>query len=148
MTLQFYCLQANRRAYRASAVPRRKGGLDREGGDHQGLDLLYDTYRGRDPGKAAGAVRDCFAEPQRAVLSSGHSRCADCKLHFRFRSSRANSSLQLLWKKVEETYSREQYTETERWCETCLHPLLEKAGDVNKSKIARHVCEPTCRVCC
>ena len=54
----------------------------------------------------------------------------------------ANPPPQLLWKKVEEAYGLEQYTQTEDWCRTCLHPLLEKAGDVNKSKIARQACLP------
>jgi hypothetical protein len=39
-------------------------------------------------------------------------------------------------------YSLKLYNETENWCRTCLHPLLEKAGDVNKSKIARYASRP------
>ncbi|KAF2190807.1 SPO22-domain-containing protein [Zopfia rhizophila CBS 207.26] len=45
----------------------------------------------------------------------------------------------LLWKRVEATYSQEQYAVAESWCLLSLHPLFEKAGELNKAKIARKV---------
>ncbi|KAF2689190.1 SPO22-domain-containing protein [Lentithecium fluviatile CBS 122367] len=54
-----------------------------------------------------------------------------------FSAQATHAAQTLLWKKVDETYSQEQYTATEAWCRICLHTLFEKAGDVNKSKIAR-----------
>jgi hypothetical protein len=46
---------------------------------------------------------------------------------------------QLLWKKVEAAYNQEQYALAESWCHACLHPIFDKAGELNKSKIARYV---------
>ncbi|KAH7122269.1 meiosis protein SPO22/ZIP4 like-domain-containing protein [Dendryphion nanum] len=45
----------------------------------------------------------------------------------------------LLWKRVETTYSQDHYVESESWCRICLHPIFEKAGEMNKSKIARKI---------
>lgn len=45
----------------------------------------------------------------------------------------------LLWKKVEIAYNQEQYALAESWCRICLYPLFDKAGELNKSKIARYV---------
>ncbi|ORY11635.1 meiosis protein SPO22/ZIP4 like-domain-containing protein [Clohesyomyces aquaticus] len=45
----------------------------------------------------------------------------------------------LLWKRVEATYSQEQFALTELWCNLCLHPIFEKAGELNKAKIARKI---------
>lgn len=43
----------------------------------------------------------------------------------------------LLWKRIEIMYSQGNYQETQSWCNIALHPLFEKAGDLNKAKIFR-----------
>ncbi|KAF2872932.1 meiosis protein SPO22/ZIP4 like-domain-containing protein [Massariosphaeria phaeospora] len=43
----------------------------------------------------------------------------------------------LLWKRVEASYSQEQHEATDAWCRICLHPLFDKAGELNRSKIIR-----------
>ncbi|KAF2712150.1 SPO22-domain-containing protein [Pleomassaria siparia CBS 279.74] len=45
----------------------------------------------------------------------------------------------LLWKRVEAAYLQEQYAVAESWCRVCLHPLFDKAGELNKSKIGRKI---------
>ncbi|KAF2258604.1 SPO22-domain-containing protein [Lojkania enalia] len=45
----------------------------------------------------------------------------------------------LLWKRVEVAFGQEQYAVAEAWCNICLHQLFEKAGELNKAKIARRV---------
>lgn len=46
---------------------------------------------------------------------------------------------QLLWKRGESAYAQDKYMESESWCQACLHPVFEKAGELNKSRIARYV---------
>ncbi|KAF2114687.1 meiosis protein SPO22/ZIP4 like-domain-containing protein [Lophiotrema nucula] len=45
----------------------------------------------------------------------------------------------LLWKRVEVYYSQADYGDAEAWCRLCLHALFERAGELNKGKIARKV---------
>ncbi|PVH94353.1 SPO22-domain-containing protein [Periconia macrospinosa] len=56
-----------------------------------------------------------------------------------FTAQATHATQTLLWKQAEVTFSQEQYQLAENWCRICLHPLFEKAGDVNKSKIARKI---------
>ncbi|KAF2199170.1 SPO22-domain-containing protein [Delitschia confertaspora ATCC 74209] len=51
--------------------------------------------------------------------------------------SATHAAQTLLWKRVELAYSREQYRPAESWCHLSLHLLFEKAGELNKAKIAR-----------
>ena len=44
----------------------------------------------------------------------------------------------LIWKKIEETSTQEQYNMAEAWCRLCLHPVFCKAGAQNKVKITRY----------
>ncbi|CAI6268821.1 unnamed protein product [Periconia digitata] len=56
-----------------------------------------------------------------------------------FSAQATHATQTLLWKQAEATYSQNQHQTAEHWCRICLHPLFGKAGDVNKSKIARKI---------
>ncbi|KAF2659423.1 SPO22-domain-containing protein [Lophiostoma macrostomum CBS 122681] len=45
----------------------------------------------------------------------------------------------LIWKRVEAAGGPDQPALAESWCRLCLHPLFEKAGEINKSKVARKI---------
>ncbi|EKG11028.1 Tetratricopeptide-like helical [Macrophomina phaseolina MS6] len=54
-----------------------------------------------------------------------------------FNAPATHAAQTLLWKRIEIMYGQGKYDETEAWCSISLHPLFEKAGDLNKAKIAR-----------
>ncbi|KAF1951086.1 SPO22-domain-containing protein [Byssothecium circinans] len=54
-----------------------------------------------------------------------------------FAAQATHAAQTLLWKRIEALCSRTEHAVAEKWCRLCLHPLFDKAGDVNKSKIAR-----------
>ncbi|KAF2639244.1 SPO22-domain-containing protein [Massarina eburnea CBS 473.64] len=54
-----------------------------------------------------------------------------------FTAQATHAAQTLLWKRVETSGSQAEHAVAEKWCRLCLHSLFDKAGDVNKSKIAR-----------
>ncbi|KAF1978032.1 SPO22-domain-containing protein [Bimuria novae-zelandiae CBS 107.79] len=53
-----------------------------------------------------------------------------------FSAQATHAAQTLLWKQVEANFSQGQHQEAESWCGICLHSLFDKAGEINKSKIA------------
>ncbi|KAF1997925.1 SPO22-domain-containing protein [Amniculicola lignicola CBS 123094] len=56
-----------------------------------------------------------------------------------FSAPATHAAQTLLWKRLEAAYSQNHHEVAESWCRLCLHPLFEKAGETNKTKIARKV---------
>lgn len=51
---------------------------------------------------------------------------------------RAEVFLQLLWKRLESSYSQAQYDLAESWCQLSLHKVFENCGPRNRSKLERY----------
>ncbi|KAL1632490.1 sporulation-specific protein 22 [Neofusicoccum ribis] len=56
-----------------------------------------------------------------------------------FEAPATHAAQTILWKRTEIAYSQGKYMEAESWCNIALHPLFQKAGDLNKAKIARKI---------
>lgn len=46
---------------------------------------------------------------------------------------------QLLWKRIESSYTSGQFDVAEKWCKLALHPIFEKSGGLNMARISRSV---------
>ncbi|KAF2143242.1 uncharacterized protein K452DRAFT_167927 [Aplosporella prunicola CBS 121167] len=75
---------------------------------------------------------DQSPEPLRELLDT-----VQQNMHGAFSVAATHAAQTLLWKRIESTYSQSQFNAAEAWCRLSLHPLFEKAGELNKAKVAR-----------
>ena len=54
-----------------------------------------------------------------------------------FGPSAAIAAHTLLWKQLETDFEQKQWSQSEGWCHLALHPIFDKSGEYNLSKIAR-----------
>ncbi|KAF4966640.1 hypothetical protein FSARC_5689 [Fusarium sarcochroum] len=58
----------------------------------------------------------------------------------------ATAALSLMWKKLDASYSKKHYKESEFWCQAALHPIFSNSGEANQGKFSRRLM--LCAIAC